>query len=344
MKIRHIDTRPTEVGQAHEALGLPPVEQVIDRAQAHPLATVASWFMGFTLFGLAAILLARGLPLGDPSAALDIVIGVVTSDEFLKAAAVGFIAQSIDGALGMAYGISATTFLLGTGASPAVASASVHIAEIFTTGLSGLSHLRLGNVDRKLMLKLLIPGVIGGVLGALVVTKFDGAALKPWISGYLLVMGIYVLAKAWRHRRKPAQEPKHVAKLALFGGFVDAAGGGGWGPVVTTSLGRRRPGPAPHHRFGELRRILHRHRQRRCLRHLHRRRPVGHRGRSGRRRHVRRTAGRLPVPRAAGACAAGAGGHADQRPQRLQPDEGAGLSAAGGVSGDRYTWRLISGP
>ncbi|MCR6664483.1 MULTISPECIES: sulfite exporter TauE/SafE family protein [Methyloversatilis] len=236
MKIRHIDTRPTEVGQAHEALGLPPVEQVIDRAQAHPLATVASWFMGFTLFGLAAILLARGLPLGDPSAALDIVIGVVTSDEFLKAAAVGFIAQSIDGALGMAYGISATTFLLGTGASPAVASASVHIAEIFTTGLSGLSHLRLGNVDRKLMLKLLIPGVIGGVLGALVVTKFDGAALKPWISGYLLVMGIYVLAKAWRHRRKPAQEPKHVAKLALFGGFVDAAGGGGWGPVVTTSL------------------------------------------------------------------------------------------------------------
>ncbi|WP_430434972.1 sulfite exporter TauE/SafE family protein [Methyloversatilis sp.] len=236
MKIRHIDTRPTEVGQAHEALGLPPVEQVIDRAQAHPLATVASWFMGFTLFGLAAILLARGLPLGDPSAALDIVIGVVTSDEFLKAAAVGFIAQSIDGALGMAYGISATTFLLGTGASPAVASASVHIAEIFTTGLSGLSHLRLGNVNRKLMLKLLIPGVIGGVLGALVVTKFDGAALKPWISGYLLVMGIYVLAKAWRHRRKPAQEPKHVAKLALFGGFVDAAGGGGWGPVVTTSL------------------------------------------------------------------------------------------------------------
>lgn len=236
MKIRHIDTRPTEVGQAHEALGLPPVEQVIDRAQAHPLATVASWFMGFTLFGLAAILLARGLPLGDPSAALDIVIGVVTSDEFLKAAAVGFIAQTIDGALGMAYGISATTFLLGTGASPAVASASVHIAEIFTTGLSGLSHLRLGNVDRKLMLKLLIPGVIGGVLGALLVTKFDGAALKPWISGYLLVMGLYVLAKAWRHRRKPAQEPKHVAKLALFGGFVDAAGGGGWGPVVTTSL------------------------------------------------------------------------------------------------------------
>ncbi|MDY0055211.1 MAG: sulfite exporter TauE/SafE family protein [Methyloversatilis sp.] len=236
MKIRHIDTRPTEVGQAHEALGLPPVEQVIDRAQAHPLATVASWFMGFTLFGLAAILLARGLPLGDPSAALDIVIGVVTSEEFLKAAAVGFIAQSIDGALGMAYGISATTFLLGTGASPAVASASVHIAEIFTTGLSGLSHLRLGNVDRKLMLKLLIPGVIGGVLGALVVTKFDGAALKPWISAYLLVMGLYVLAKAWRHRRKPAQEPKHVAKLALFGGFVDAAGGGGWGPVVTTSL------------------------------------------------------------------------------------------------------------
>nr|WP_306441201.1 sulfite exporter TauE/SafE family protein [Methyloversatilis sp. XJ19-13] len=174
--------------------------------------------------------------MSDPAAALAIVIEVVTSEEFLTAAAVGFVAQSIDGALGMAYGISATTFLLGTGASPAVASASVHIAEIFTTGLSGLSHLRLGNVDRKLMLRLLVPGVIGGVLGALVVTQLDGAALKPWISGYLLLMGLYVLTKAWRHRRKPAQEPKHVAKLALFGGFVDAAGGGGWGPVVTTSL------------------------------------------------------------------------------------------------------------
>lgn len=236
MKIRHIDTRPTAVGQAHEALGLPPVEQVIDRARMHPLATVASWFIGFTLFGLATLLLVRGLPLSDPAAALAMVIEVITSEEFLKAAAVGFIAQSIDGALGMAYGISATTFLLGTGASPAVASASVHIAEIFTTGLSGLAHLRLGNVDRKLMLRLLLPGVIGGVLGALVVTQLDGSALKPWISGYLLLMGLYVLTKAWRHRRMPPREPRHVAKLALFGGFVDAAGGGGWGPVVTTSL------------------------------------------------------------------------------------------------------------
>ncbi|MDP3287731.1 MAG: sulfite exporter TauE/SafE family protein, partial [Methyloversatilis sp.] len=166
MKIRHIDTRPTAVGQAHEALGLPPVEQVIDRAQTRPLVTIATWLIGFTLFGLATVLLVRGLPMSDPAAALAIVIEVVTSKEFLTAAAVGFIAQSIDGALGMAYGISATTFLLGTGASPAVASASVHIAEIFTTGLSGLSHLRLGNVDRKLMLRLLVPGVIGGVLGA----------------------------------------------------------------------------------------------------------------------------------------------------------------------------------
>lgn len=236
MKIRHIDTRPTPVGKAHEALGLPPVEQVIDRAGAHPLATVISWLMGFSLLGLALFLVGRGLPLGDPAAALTVVSAVVTSEEFLKAAAVGFVAQSIDGALGMAYGISATTFLLGTGASPAVASASVHIAEIFTTGLSGLSHLRLGNVDRALMLRLLLPGIAGGVLGALAVTQLDGAALKPWISGYLLLMGLYVLTKAWRHRRSPPSRPRHVAKLALFGGFVDAAGGGGWGPVVTTSL------------------------------------------------------------------------------------------------------------
>jgi uncharacterized membrane protein YfcA len=136
----------------------------------------------------------------------------------------------------MAYGISATTFLLSTGATPAVASASVHIAEVFTTGLSGISHVRLGNVNRDLFLRLLVPGIVGATVGVLVVTQIDGKAMKPFISGYLLLMGMYILWRAYRRRTPNHEKPRHVAKLALFGGFVDAAGGGGWGPVVTTSL------------------------------------------------------------------------------------------------------------
>jgi hypothetical protein len=148
---------------------------------------------------------------------------------------VGFLAQVVDGALGMAYGVTATTFLLTAGATPAAASASVHIAEVFTTGLSGISHVKLGNVNKSLFVRLLVPGILGAVLGAVVVTQFDGKVMKPFISAYLLLMGVYILRKAWRGRFQ-RKEPRHVGKLALVGGFVDAAGGGGWGPVVTSNL------------------------------------------------------------------------------------------------------------
>ena len=149
---------------------------------------------------------------------------------------VGFGAQAVDGALGMAYGITATTFLLGTGVSPAIATASVHMAEVFTTGFSGVSHVRYGNVDKSLFLRLLVPGIAGALTGAVLVTQIDGAVLKPIVSGYLLIMGMFILSKAFRQLRRNAGAPRHVAKLALFGGFVDTVGGGGWGPVVTTSL------------------------------------------------------------------------------------------------------------
>jgi uncharacterized membrane protein YfcA len=111
------------------------------------------------------------------------------------------------------------------------------MAEVFTTGISGVAHAKFGNVDKKLFLRLLIPGIVGGLLGALVVTQIDGKTLKPFITVYLLLMGVYVLTKAFRkHIATRKSEPKHVAKLALFGGFVDTSGGGGWGPVVTTTL------------------------------------------------------------------------------------------------------------
>lgn len=148
---------------------------------------------------------------------------------------VGFLAQTIDGALGMAYGISCSSLLLSLGVSPAAASASVHIAEVFTSGASGLSHWRFGNVNKKLFKLLLIPGIIGALTGAYLLSSFDGNIIKPYISAYLLVMGIVVISKALR-KKTVKKKTKYVGPLALLGGFVDAVGGGGWGPVVTSTL------------------------------------------------------------------------------------------------------------
>src|SRR3972149_8704295 len=111
---------------------------------------------------------------------------------------VGFVAQVIDGALGMAYGVSSNTFLLSIGIPPAIASASVHMAETFTTAVSGVSHWRLGNVNMELFKKLILPGVLGAVVGAYILTQIDGNVIKPYISAYLLVMGVVILAKALR--------------------------------------------------------------------------------------------------------------------------------------------------
>jgi uncharacterized membrane protein YfcA len=148
---------------------------------------------------------------------------------------VGFVAQVIDGALGMAYGVSSTSFLLSLGISPAAASASVHAAEIVTSGVSGLSHLRLGNVDTNLFKRLLIPGVIGGVLGAYILTALPASTIKPLVSVYLVAMGLLILRKSFKEMQ---QEPmrQHLTPLALAGGFFDAIGGGGWGPIVTSTL------------------------------------------------------------------------------------------------------------
>ena len=156
---------------------------------------------------------------------------------------VGFIAQMVDGALGMAYGVSSTTFLLSMGIPPAVASASVHTAEIFVSGVSGLSHLRFGNVDKKLFKKLLIPGVVGGVLGAYVLTALPGEKMKPFVASYLLIMGLVVLRKAFKKTREKATKTRLLLPLGLVGGFCDAIGGGGWGPIVTSTLVARGHNP-----------------------------------------------------------------------------------------------------
>ena len=147
--------------------------------------------------------------------------------------AVGFAAQLIDGALGMAFGVISNSLMVGVmGVPPALASQRVHIVECFTTATSGISHLLHGNIDKKLFFRLLIPGVIGGVAGAYVLSSIDAGVVKPFVLTYLSCIGIYLL---WRGLAYPpkAREAKHVAPLGLVGGFLDAAGGGGWGPVVT---------------------------------------------------------------------------------------------------------------
>ena len=156
--------------------------------------------------------------------------------EFLGYCLAGFIAQLIDGTLGMAYGVSCTTFLLHFGVSPAVASASVHTAEVFTTGVSGLSHLYLKNVDKKLFIRLAIPGIIGAVIGAFLLSKvLEGNTVKPFIAGYLLILGILILIKSIREPLFK-DEIKRVSPLGFFGGLLDAIGGGGWGPIVTSNI------------------------------------------------------------------------------------------------------------
>jgi uncharacterized membrane protein YfcA len=159
------------------------------------------------------------------------------SDLFFWALLFGSIAAFIDGSLGMAYGVTGTAFLLGYGISPIKAVAYIHIAEIFVSGSSGLNHWKIGNVDTKLFKKLLIPGIIGAILGALVITKVKIAYLSIVISIYLLFMGIFLIAKAYaKIKLQIKQKNSVVLPLAVTGGFVDGAGGGGWGPVVATSL------------------------------------------------------------------------------------------------------------
>jgi uncharacterized membrane protein YfcA len=149
---------------------------------------------------------------------------------------VGFAAQLVDGALGMAFGVISNTLLVGfLGVPPALASQRVHIVECFTTATSGLSHLYHRNIDRTLFFRLLIPGVTGGILGAYVLANVDAGIIKPFVLTYLSGIGLYLLFRGLLYPPKQ-REAKYVASLGLVGGFLDAAGGGGWGPVVTSNL------------------------------------------------------------------------------------------------------------
>lgn len=163
---------------------------------------------------------------------------------------VGFFAQLVDGAVGMAYGVISSSVLLAFGVPPAQASATIHAAECFTTGASGISHFVHRNIDWRLFWRLAPAGVIGGVAGAYVVTGFDPTTIRALVLAYLGILGVYMLFRAVRGLREEPPHLNHVVPTGLVGGFLDASGGGGWGPIVTSTLLGR--GHAPRYVIGSV--------------------------------------------------------------------------------------------
>ena len=150
----------------------------------------------------------------------------------------GFLAQMVDGALGMGYGVTSATILLSAGVNPAVISGSIHTAEMFASGASGYSHYRFGNVNKKLFKALLIPGVLGAIGGAILLVIMGnkyGDFIRPVIAGYTLILGVKFILNAFRDKKQP-KKFKRYRLLAGVGGFFDSFGGGGWGPIVTSTL------------------------------------------------------------------------------------------------------------
>jgi siroheme synthase-like protein len=194
-----------------------------------------------TTVGVSAIMLAgyAFFSLMPPKAIWTNTVGLVDQldSSFLYFMLGGFIAQMIDGALGMAYGLSATTFLMNYGVPISVASMSVHASEIFTSGVSGLMHLKFGNVHNRLFKAIVVPGVIGAILGAYVLTEFEkyGSYIKPIVSIYTLFLGALIIYKVIR-KNQNRKKVKRAGLLATLGGFLDSIGGGGWGPVVSSTL------------------------------------------------------------------------------------------------------------
>jgi uncharacterized protein len=172
------------------------------------------------------------------------------NSDFVIFLLIGMFAQLVDGTLGMGYGATSTSFLLSFGVSPVVSSMSVHVAEIFTTGASAISHYKFKNINEKLVLQLIVPGVLGSVTGAyLLADVIDGNAIKPYIAAYMMILAIVIIVKGLR-KKIVKKETKKIGVLAVFGGFMDAVGGGGWGPIVTSTLMGR--GGDPRYTIGSV--------------------------------------------------------------------------------------------
>ena len=240
LKIRHLVLDPSAANPDHDALALPPVEYEVTHALERPVIRLLTFGVIGLLVGLLVYLMHRLFFGEHDQTGMALVKQTLCNPMFWTAVAVGLPAQAIDGALGMAYGITSSSFLLAAGATPAIASDSVHLAEVFTTDVSGVSHLRMGNVSKTPFLSLLLLGIVGALVGVYIFGQVAAAVLKPYVSAYLLVMGVSVFSKAFKRvNRAPAHSnlaARKVVPLALVGSLMDTTGGGGWGPIVTTSL------------------------------------------------------------------------------------------------------------
>jgi uncharacterized membrane protein YfcA len=243
---RNSEYTNSKLNKDHLKFGLPPAEEDSNTLKLNQKIFLQVTFLISISIVFWLLKLSPETKISIASFASD----VITSDLFYEAMLVGLLAQLVDGSLGMAYGITSTSFLIGIGATPAAASGAVHVAEIFTTAFSGISHIKFGNVHKDLFKKLVIPGVIGGILGAYILTSIDGKLIKPYITVYLLLMGLFILRKAFILIKHNNKKIKHVRKLALTGGFLDAIGGGGWGPIVTSTLIGQ--GNSPRHTIGSV--------------------------------------------------------------------------------------------
>ncbi len=170
-------------------------------------------------------------------------------EEIILFAVLGFFASIIDGCIGMAYGTILTSLFTLNGVPLLVTSASIHFSEIFTTLASGISHLTLKNVDLKLFKKIVLPGVLGAIIGALLLSFVNNQILKPIVASYLIGLGFYIIYKSIKKTRQ-VHSFKRFKFLGLIGGFFDAVAGGGWGPIVTGTLISR--GHIPHKTIGTV--------------------------------------------------------------------------------------------
>lgn len=199
----------------------------------------------FLLVGLASILIYNYHTLFS----VDKLVAGLNQDFFIYLL-IGVFAQLVDGTLGMGYGATSTSFLLSVGVPPAISSTGVHVAEMFTTGASALSHYKFKNINKRLVTYLLVPGVIGSVVGAYLLSDvIDGKVIKPFIAVYMIVLAVMIIIKGLRNNNVK-KKTKNLGVLAVFGGFMDAVGGGGWGPIVTSTLIGR--GRDPRYTIGSV--------------------------------------------------------------------------------------------
>jgi hypothetical protein len=231
-KVRTLNTLTASLAAGEEVLATVMPHQNLDRIRDKKWRRIAT--AALAAFGLSLIF--NVLSYYVPTHTWPEVVASI-NPQFWTFLAVGFLAQLADGLLGMGYGVVTQIFLMGAGVPLAAVSSSIHTAEVFTAGASGYSHYRFGNVNRRLFRAILVPGVVGAIVGALLLSKLGDQyanIIKPVIAVYILLLGIRILSRAFLKTKK--RRARRLGWLAAAGGFLDSFGGGGWGPLVTSTL------------------------------------------------------------------------------------------------------------